>query len=138
MAEPAYGEIEALLNGRHGAPRNILGPHEATPGSFVLRVLHPRTTNVAALGADGVTYPLERVRSSDLWEATLPRSAGPAYRLQVVDDGGEHVIDDPYRFGPQLSDFDRYLLGLGNHYHAYNQFGAHLATVDGVAGSTLR
>lgn len=130
----AYGEIDALLNGRHGAPRNVLGPHEATPGSFVLRVLRPRSVGVEVLGADGVSYPLERVDHSDLWEGTLPRSAGPAYRLHVTGEHNDYVIDDPYRFPSQLSDFDRYLLGLGNHYHAYNQLGAHLTTVDGVAG----
>jgi 1,4-alpha-glucan branching enzyme len=134
MTAIAFGEIDALLNGRHGAPHNLLGPHPATPGSFVLRILRPHSINIDALGADSVTYPLERTYNSDLFEATLPASAGPAYRLHVVTDHGEYVIDDPYRFKPQFSEFDLYLLGAGTHYHAYNQLGAHLATIDDVPG----
>jgi 1,4-alpha-glucan branching enzyme len=134
MTTIAFGEIDALLNGRHGAPRNLLGPHDATPGSFVLRVLRPRCIGVEALGADNVTYPLHRQYNSDLFEATLPTSAGPAYRLRIVTDGGAYEIEDPYRFKPQLGELDLYLLGEGTHYQAYNQLGAHLTTIDGVAG----
>ncbi|MEK7710247.1 MAG: 1,4-alpha-glucan branching protein GlgB, partial [candidate division NC10 bacterium] len=39
-----------------------------------------------------------------------------------------------YRFPSTLSDYDLHLLGEGTHYKAYEKLGAHLRTLDGVAG----
>ena len=49
-------------------------------------------------------------------------------------DGREMEIDDPYRFGPQISDTDLYLHGEGNLHEAYRTLGAHLTESDGVKG----
>ena len=38
------------------------------------------------------------------------------------------------RFPFQLTEFDLYLMGEGRHYDTYEKLGAHLKTVDGVAG----
>ncbi|HEY0736045.1 MAG TPA: 1,4-alpha-glucan branching protein GlgB [Herpetosiphonaceae bacterium] len=132
--ELGWEELDALLNGRHSAPFAVLGPHLVDASAMVVRTLQPRTLRVTALGADGQPYPLERVHNSDLFEGILPICAGPNYRLQIVEADTTYEIDDPYRFPLQLSDFDLHLIGEGTHYNTYLKLGAHLTTIDGVAG----
>jgi len=49
-------------------------------------------------------------------------------------DGRQLDIDDPYRFGPQLSDTDLYLHTEGTLHQAYGTLGAHIVEVDGASG----
>ena len=49
-------------------------------------------------------------------------------------DGREIEIDDPYRFGPQISDSDLYLHTEGTLHEAWRTFGAHIVTTEGVTG----
>ena len=54
--------------------------------------------------------------------------------VRVLRPRASAIIDDPYRFPLQLSDFDLHLIGEGRHYDTYHKLGAHLRTVEGVAG----
>ena len=60
----------------------------------------------------------------------------PDYRLRVVYPGDYAVeIDDPYRYGRIIGDFDLYLFGEGNHTRVYDKLGAHpmrIGDSDGV------
>jgi 1,4-alpha-glucan branching enzyme len=57
------------------------------------------------------------------------------YRLRLrLWNGDVQVVDDPYRFGPLLSDFDLYLHGEGTNYESYNTLGAHIVEWPGVSG----
>ncbi len=49
-------------------------------------------------------------------------------------DGREIEIEDPYRFGPLISDSDLYLHTEGTLHEAYRALGAHMVEVDGVRG----
>jgi 1,4-alpha-glucan branching enzyme len=49
-------------------------------------------------------------------------------------DGRDVQIDDPYRYGPQLSESDLYLHSEGTLYEAWHTFGAHPVMSEGVAG----
>jgi 1,4-alpha-glucan branching enzyme len=80
---------------------------------------------------------MTRVPDTDLFEATLPASAGPAYRLRVTEDWGSYEIDDPYRFPLQLTEFDLYLISEGTNYESYGKLGAHIKTINGVTGVTF-
>jgi 1,4-alpha-glucan branching enzyme len=135
IAELGWEELDALLNGRHSAPFNVLGPHMLETGEeYVLRVLRPRVSAVTALGADGQPYSLHRVHNSDLFEAILPAAALPNYRLQIAETDTIYQIDDPYRFPLQLTAFDLHLIGEGTHYNTYRKLGAHITSIDGVPG----
>jgi 1,4-alpha-glucan branching enzyme len=58
-----------------------------------------------------------------------------AYRLRIETwHAGEKVIEDPYRFGPIISDFDLHLHSEGTLYEAWETFGSHVTTVVGVKG----
>jgi 1,4-alpha-glucan branching enzyme len=57
------------------------------------------------------------------------------YRLRAhLWDGHQVEFEDPYRFGPQISDLDVHLHGEGTLQEAYKTLGAHLACSEGVRG----
>jgi len=57
------------------------------------------------------------------------------YRLRVQYEGGRtEEIDDAYRYGPVLTDFDLHLLAEGTQHRAQEKLGAHLATMGTTAG----
>jgi 1,4-alpha-glucan branching enzyme len=137
------GEAEALVQARHREPRSVLGYHEypraaATPLCLV-RVLEPDAVSVAVYWEDedpSLARPLARLHAGGLFGGPVPhRRPMLPYRLRVrYPDGHEQVRHDPYYFSPQLSDYDLYLFGEGNHHRIYLKLGAHFATLDGLAG----
>ena len=83
--------------------------------------------------------PIEMTRRhpAGIFEAVLPDTKEiPDYRLQCRVSGRRDVedIDDPYRYGRVLSDYDLYLFGEGNHTRIYDKLGAHPMTIGGAAG----
>ena len=63
----------------------------------------------------------------------------PDYRLRVIYPGGYAVeIDDPYRYGRIITDFDLYLFGEGKHTRIYDKLGAHLMRIGDVRRRALR
>jgi 1,4-alpha-glucan branching enzyme len=126
-------EIRAVVEGRHGDPFAILGPHRVG-GHLVIRAFLPGADRVAVLAGSTET-PLERIDDAGLFEGIVAEDTG-AYLLTVTWDGSEHLIEDPYRFPLLLSDYDLHLLAEGTHYRSYERLGAHpitLAAVDGVS-----
>ena len=69
--------------------------------------------------------------TADSVPAAVPVVSGfsrtvPDYRLRITY-AGDHVldVDDPYRYGRVLTDFDLHLLSEGTHYRAFEKLGAH-------------
>ena len=132
------GEIDALLQARHPEPRSVLGYHEQkqrgkTPLCTV-RVLEPGASEVSVFWEDedpDSATPLKRLHAEGLFEGQV-RHRRPLhpYRLRVrYPDGQEQTRHDPYYFSPQLTEYDLYLFGEGNHHRAYLKLGAHLASI---------
>ena len=53
---------------------------------------------------------------------------------QHSDNQADHTSMIETEIPPVFTDFDLYLFGQGKHYHLYEKMGAHLRTVNGVAG----
>ncbi|CAM3980516.1 1,4-alpha-glucan branching protein GlgB [Bordetella tumbae] len=90
----------ALLDGSHGDPFSVLGPH-----GDILRVLMPGAVSVHAELTDGDTITLSG--QGGLFHAQVPdlRARGPlGYRLRVRWPDSEEVLFDPYAFDSCLSD----------------------------------
>jgi 1,4-alpha-glucan branching enzyme len=66
--------------------------------------------------------------------ASLAGDPRPYLIRARLHDGREIEIDDPYRFGPQLSDSDLYLHTEGTLHEAWHTLGAHLTECQGVSG----
>jgi 1,4-alpha-glucan branching enzyme len=133
-------DVEALVQGRHGDPFSVLGPHVVDDGgipALVIRAFLPGAEDARIVPADGApAATMVRVHAEGLFEAAFPgRATTLRYRLHVREaPGREREIEDPYRFPPTLSDFDRLLLAEGTHERAYERLGAHVRAVDGVPG----
>jgi 1,4-alpha-glucan branching enzyme len=135
-------EIDALVQARHPEPRSLLGYHEMPRRNdlpaCVVRVLEPDAERVEVVWEDGgAVNLLKRVHEAGLFEGRVPhrRPLSP-YRLRIrYRNGVEVTKHDAYYFSPQISDFDLYLFGEGNHHGIYHKLGAHPAVLDGLAGT---
>ena len=137
----SQADIEAIAQGEHDDPFAVLGPHVVPRGDglgVAIRAFLPLATEVTVLptGQGPARRPMERLHPEGFFEAVYPKRRAPfAYRLEVVDrDRGRGVVEDPYRFGSRLSDFDLHLMGEGRHYREFEKLGAHPTEMDGVPG----
>ncbi|MGI5861395.1 MAG: 1,4-alpha-glucan branching protein GlgB [Myxococcales bacterium] len=128
----------ALVEARHGQPFDVLGPHvEEVEGKRVVfvRTFQPGASRVTVVDADG--KPLAeatRLHDEGFFEAALGEKRPARYRLRVEEGGATYEVDDPYAFGPQLTEYDLHLLREGTHYRLWEKLGAHPMEVDGVRG----
>ncbi|MGH7117558.1 MAG: 1,4-alpha-glucan branching protein GlgB [Acetobacteraceae bacterium] len=124
--------MDALVQGQHGDPFTLLGPHREGE-RWVIRVLLPGARAVTALTPSGETLAaFRRVHEAGLFEATT--GARRDYRLSIDWDGVIQETEDPYAFPPLLGDLDVYLLAEGRHRRVAECLGAHPMTCEGIAG----
>jgi 1,4-alpha-glucan branching enzyme len=138
IADPVSEAVADLVNGRNRDPFAVLGPH-VEGGRTVVRVFYPAARSVELrLVATGELQTMTRRDPAGVWEATVDSTrAGqlPDYRLRLVFAGDHTIeIDDPYRYGRVLSDFDLHLFGEGTHHRAFEKLGAHLVRVGSTSG----
>jgi 1,4-alpha-glucan branching enzyme len=132
--------IDALLAARLADPFSLLGPHPVKDG-WAVRFFIPWAdeANLAFQNSAKVTDAV-KLRPEGFFEATWPSSQTTApepgsYKIQGRTlEGVPFEIHDPYSFPYQLSDFDLHLMAEGRHYDTYEKLGAHLKTVNGIAG----
>ena len=110
-------------------PFGVLGPH-VEPGGVVIRACVP-TAERDLRDAEAASAPvaMKRRHPAGIFEATIPGrrrrfpTTGCASRTTAVRPSD---IDDPYRYGRVLTDYDLYLFGEGKHTRIYDKLGAHL------------
>jgi 1,4-alpha-glucan branching enzyme len=126
-------EYQAIVQGRHGDPFRILGPHAARK-NWTLRSWQPQAQAVDIVDADGeLLAPMQRLQADGLFAAQLPLPV-VAYRLRLQEQGDSRVIEDPYRFQSPLGDLDRHLMREGKLGDLAARLGAHPMQIDGVDG----
>ncbi|QDU96054.1 1,4-alpha-glucan branching protein GlgB [Lignipirellula cremea] len=138
----SLASVRALMEGRHGDPGSVLGPHEIDCGdgkAMAVRAFFPETQQAWILDAPSdPPRAMRKIHPAGLYEAICPIPAvarRPHYQLRVAGPGGEvKTMHDPYAFEPYLSDFDLYLFGEGSMLKAYEKFGAQMRTVDDTTG----
>jgi len=123
-----------ILESRHHDPFTVLGLHPHGIGE-VTRVFLPLAETVELLSGIEV-LSMTRQHDTDLFEwYGLRGQLTPHYQVRWQDQEGRiHTQHDPYRFPPQIPDFDLHLFGEGRHWHAYRFFGAHPWVVEGIEG----
>ena len=147
--------IGPVIHGYHENPFEVLGPHEIEQNgrrALAVRAYLPEAQRAWVVDpAHGVTAPdaadppgrpvrsglstNEQRTTASNPIAPSSQSPAPTYQLRVTYKSGEtHTMHDPYAFPPMLTDYDLHLLGEGTHWRSYEKLGAHLRTVDGVAG----
>ena len=120
-----------IIAGRNADPFGYLGPHTENKKT-VVRVFLPDARRVVAVSENG-ERELKQIDPAGLFAG--PLDSPKRYRLRAQFGDNEVELEDPYRFAPLLSDYDLYLLGEGSHLRIYEKLGAHLMTLDGVAGT---
>jgi 1,4-alpha-glucan branching enzyme len=133
-------QIDALLAGRHADPFALLGPHRVS-GGWAVRFFLPwaAEASISLRGVAKVTDAV-KVRPEGFFEATWPSTQTTApspgsYKIQGRTHRGETFeIYDAYAFPYLLTEFDLHLMGEGRHYDTYEKLGAHVKTIEGVAG----
>ena len=128
--------LDALADARHADPFSILGPHR-DGDSLAIRTFQPAAADVdLARLDDGTTTRMTRIHPVGIYEASFRHLGEPFdYRVRVHYPGGYAAeIDDPYRYGRVITDFDLYLLGEGTHTRIYDRLGAHLMHLGSVSG----
>ncbi|MDF9715566.1 1,4-alpha-glucan branching protein GlgB [Nocardioides sp. ChNu-99] len=117
-------ELDLLVDGRHGQPHAVLGPHPHD-GGVTVRVLRHLASSVEVVHG-GRRTPLTHERSG-VWVGVLPVAEVPDYRVQVRYGEGEPVlVDDPYRYLPTLGETDLHLVNEGRHEQLWTVLGAHV------------
>jgi 1,4-alpha-glucan branching enzyme len=135
-------ELEQLVDGGHGAPHDVLGPHvvEGAGGQrdVVVRVLKPLAESVAVVHGDDVRSDLQHVHGG-IWEGSLGVADVPDYRVEVTYAGSEALsLDDPYRFLPTLGETDLHLINEGRHEQLWQVLGSHVRHYEGgVTGTSF-
>jgi 1,4-alpha-glucan branching enzyme len=127
-------DAEALVRGLHADPFSVLGPHQRGD-DLAVRVFRPGAARIEIVGADarsrGAPIRMDQVHHDGLFEVVVANAAREAfdYRLRIANTESPSIeIDDPYRYGPVLTDFDLHLLGEGTHYRAFEKLGARAIT----------
>ena len=127
------GEIHAIVNGYHGDPLKVLGPHQFKADEWEVRAFLPHA-QTASVVIGATTYPLTREDPAGFFCAVL-KGTIQAYRIRLVTwQATEFEIEDPYRFHTLLSSYDLHLFLEGTNYEAFRTFGAHLIEIDGISG----
>jgi 1,4-alpha-glucan branching enzyme len=128
--------LSAIVDGRHGDPFAVLGPH-VVGGDVVIRALVPAATTLEVIEAETGTAVarLSHIGEPGFFEGKVPmRPVWFAYRLRASNAGGSWEFDDPYRFGPVLGDVDDYLMREGTHQRLWERLGARVTQHQNVSG----
>lgn len=126
--------LAAVAAGKHNNPFSMLGLHNS--GSHrVVRTFQPQAKAVSLVDAKGKHLAAMQASGVDgVFVAEMP-SRKRVYRLQITAyDGNTEIIDDCYRFGTTLDEFDLYLLGEGSDKKIYAKLGANPHSVGSASG----
>ena len=120
----------------HHDPFEVLGRHRQE-GMWVIRVYHPQAESIRLIASSTKVREnaFTRIDGSDFF--ILRADALPEqYQLEWTNlQNKKHIAEDPYRFGPTISDFDLHLFNEGQHHRLYEILGAHQFTIDGITGT---
>ncbi|OLP53536.1 1,4-alpha-glucan branching enzyme [Rhizobium rhizosphaerae] len=127
-------EIDAIVNGQHGDPFAVLGPHEGESG-LIARCFLPGAETVSVESLDGAPLgTLTRIHDAGLFEGVLAADRFQPLVHRAANESGQWRVIDPYSFGPVLGPLDDYLIREGSHLRLFDKMGAHPLRHEGVDG----
>ena len=130
-------ELNTFLSGAHPDPFRILGPHRMGD-ALAIRVFRPDARKIDILPTEQSIGAIaaEKIHRDGFFCAEVPDATRDLdYRVRVTTwDGAEHLIRDPYQYGPIMGEIDLHLFAEGQHWQIYEKFGAHLREIGGERG----
>ncbi|HIJ77841.1 MAG: 1,4-alpha-glucan branching protein GlgB [Desulfobulbaceae bacterium] len=134
-------EFDRIIDSEHHDPFRVLGFHvlDQDTTSSVVRTFQPHAT-ACLLVVNDEKKVMYKTRKEGLFEIVIPDCNEPfAYHFEATFyDETVHIIKDPYRFMPLMSEYDCYLFNTGTNYEIYNKLGAHQLTAEGIKGTVFR
>ncbi len=133
------GSINALVEGKNGAPHDILGPHQATKTLVTISAFRPTAKSMTVINRKSKKRTeMEKAREEGFFTVRIKGTEDKIdyYFEAETFDSTIETFEDPYRFKDTLliTEFDLHLFGEGNLHYSYEKFGAHPHTVDGIDG----
>jgi len=146
-------EMEAIIGGYHGDAFSVLGPHpvriprgtgrNSGKATWEVRAFLPQARNavlvfdapVAAInGQPVIEIPMEKRHKEGFFVTELKNEPG-VYRFRIEDWSGTFTtLEDPFRFGAIITDFDLHLHSEGTLYEVWRSFGSRPMDLAGIAG----
>ena len=129
--QPDDDAIRAIVEGRHGDPFAVLGPHGGGATPLSIRVFWPGAETVTVLDhrTGEPAAKLTLLDKAGFFAGEIAgRNAPFPYRLRYGAGGAEWEAEDPYRFPRLLGDVDVYLMAEGSHRRIFDRLGAHPRT----------
>lgn len=134
-------ELDKVIASDHHDPFIVLGLHvlEHDPCSAIIRTFLPLAESVRLVIGDE-KRDMYKMREEGLFEIVIPDYEEPFdYSFEATGyNNVDRIFKDPYRFLPQLSEYDCHLYKNGTHYQVYDKLGAHQIEIDGVEGTIFR
>lgn len=130
-------EIEKIISGDSYDPFKVLGIHPVIRDGkriIIVRVFHPWAKEGYII-KDLKKYKMEKIKDGFFEIEFKEEKRVFDYKVFIVPYyGNPFEYDDPYRFLPVISDYDKHLYNEGNHFKIYEKLGAHLIEHQGVKG----
>jgi 1,4-alpha-glucan branching enzyme len=125
-------DLHLILDAKHHDAFAFLGLHQIAD-QFVFRAFLPYAEDVS-LKVASKWVACEKIEASGLfeWHGSKAPKSPCLLKIQAHDQTQE--VADTYSFLPVLSEDELHLFGEGNLNQAYNTFGAHLVTHQGIGG----
>ena len=129
-----FPEIEAVVYSEEDHPREILGPRK-TPHGILIQAFVPGEEKLCVrTEEDRKLHEMELIDEAGYFAVLLRGKEIPAYEYVLQKGDREVVWQDPYRFGPLLTEKDEKRIQAGNLPRAWEKLGAHAELQDGIAG----
>jgi 1,4-alpha-glucan branching enzyme len=140
----APAALQALADGRHKEPHQVLGPHPVEQGGRLgtaIRGLFPESDQVTLvfsppkLGGAQQRLAMRRLHPGGVFEAVVPFTQVD-YHFEVTQRHAKTVrqVQDPYRFPSTVPDLDLHLFREGTLEQVASFLGANEHQQDGVRG----
>jgi 1,4-alpha-glucan branching enzyme len=124
-------EIEALTQGRHYNPHQILGLHPYFDGKKAIRLWRPGASEVF-IEVKGQVHSMRSIHDAGFFELIVDgATVWSDYKVYHHNGALEH---DPYAFWPTVGELDQYLFNQGVHYELYRMLGAQVTIHQGIKG----
>ena len=128
--------IEKIIEFLEDRPFEILGPHFfKETNRLVINAYLPRAKE-AWINEGAGKKMMKKIHDNGFFQAVSEGVQGiMPYKIGFKDGTGyASEVEDSYAFATEITDYDLYLIGEGNHFKSYEKFGAHLRTFKQFSG----
>ena len=129
-----------IVNFNHNHPFEVMGPHfMKDKNEVIINTFLPGTLSAEIIPSEGnfKNCEMKLINKLGFYQCIYSDTDEIfSYKIKATYNDGTTILkDDPYNFEIDLSDFDLFLMGEGNHFKSYEKYGAMLKEINGVKGT---